>query len=260
MTTMRYAKSVRRSDHLLFDILRRVGLLGPLRRTYRQYNEYLRQRALTGKNAFLERALTNCHRRSIARLRALDPEGPLGDYLEFGVCYGSSMACMHDALKDTGEDGPRLYGFDSFEEMPRTAAGKAAAGSLSPLRATRDLLTRRDIDWSRTHLIKGWFDQTLTRRTARRHGIERAGMIMVDCVLHSSARRALAFCAPLIRDDAIVVFGNWNTPDPAEPEPGERKAFMEFMAEHPEFTSLELPSYHRDAAVFLVSRCGQPEG
>lgn len=262
MTTTRYAKPEHQPGNPLYGILRRLGLFGPLRRLFHSVRERHLGKSLAGRTTLSERALTKCQQENISRLRDLTPYGPLGDYLEFGVCPGSSMACMHDALRAMGERGPRLYGFDSFEDRPGTAAGGHRNGPghrpRSPLRITRDRLTRRGIDWSRTHLIKGRFDQTLTRRTARRHGIEQAGMIMVDCILHSPASRVLAFCAPLIREHAVVILANWNVPDLAEPDPGERAAFEAFMADHPEFAGAELPSYRRDAAVFLVSRRASP--
>lgn len=250
----------RRFDAPLFDLLRRLGLLDPLLRTYRRYSDYRRRgRALAGKGLVPEKALTECYRNAIARLRAAEPKAPLGDYLEFGVCYGSSLACMHDALTATGEGSVRLFGFDSFEGMPEAAGrednGNWTPGQLrSPLSFTRHLLTRRGIDWTRTHLVKGWFDQTLTPETVARHGIEQASVIMVDCVIYSSTRMALRFCGPLIRDRAVIIFDDWNAYDLAEQQMGERKAFEEFLAEHPDLVAEELPTYHRLAAVFLLTR------
>ena len=42
----------------------------------------------------------------------------LGDYLEFGVSRGHSMASMHRVISRLKLDRVRLFGFDSFEGMP----------------------------------------------------------------------------------------------------------------------------------------------
>jgi O-methyltransferase len=250
----------RRFDTPFFDMLRRLGLLDPLLRTYRRFSDHRRRaKALEGKGLVPEKELTHCYRQGIEKLRSLNPDQPIGDYLEFGVCYGSSMACMHDALVAMDEKNTQLYGFDSFEGMPKAAGqednGNWTPGQLrSPLHFTRELLTRRGIDWTRTHLVKGWFDETLIPDTAKRFGIERVGIVMIDCVIYSSTRAALAFCAPLIKDHAIIIFDDWNAYDLADQNMGERRAFEEFMAGHPEFAGTELPSYHRLATVFLISR------
>ena len=59
---------------------------------------------------------------AIRTLRANGHE--FGDYLEFGVSRGTSMACMHHALRKAGLSNVRLVGFDSFEGMPSEAAGQ----------------------------------------------------------------------------------------------------------------------------------------
>ena len=44
----------------------------------------------------------------------IGPEN-LGDYLEFGVSHGTSLATMHTELKKMGLNNVRIFGFDSFE-------------------------------------------------------------------------------------------------------------------------------------------------
>src|SRR5215216_2102989 len=43
---------------------------------------------------------------------ALGPDA-LGDYLEFGVSHGTSLTCMHKALKELNLNKVRIFGFDS---------------------------------------------------------------------------------------------------------------------------------------------------
>jgi hypothetical protein len=70
----------------------------------------------------------------------------------------------------------------------------------------------------------------------------------------ASTREALDFCAPLIKDQALVLFDDWNTGNPAAKNPGERKAFEEWLAGWGCFTagavrhlSREVRDLHGDA-------------
>ena len=46
----------------------------------------------------------------------------MGDYLEFGVCEGTSLVCMFQALTELKLNDVRMFGFDSFEGFPAIAA------------------------------------------------------------------------------------------------------------------------------------------
>ena len=76
---------------------------------------------------------------------------------------------------------------------------------------------------------------------------------MIDSDLYSSAREALAFCAPLIQDDAIIFFDDL-TEAGWEGLEGERQAFREFLEAHPEFGAVQLESYSPWTATFLLTR------
>ena len=103
----------------------------------------------------------------------------IGDYLEFGVSHGSSISIMHQVLKKSNLDQARLFGFDSFEGMPPIAAydddGLYRPGQFaSSLEATKNFMTRKGVDWSRTFLTKGWFSDTLTPDFIEKHKIKKA--------------------------------------------------------------------------------------
>ena len=186
----------------------------------------------------------------------------LGDYLEFGVYVGTSMACMHRALHDLGHDGVRLFGFDSFEGLPSDARheedGYWRPGMYrADVELTRERLSEAGVDWDRTVLVEGWFDETLTPERAAELGIERASVVMVDCDLYTSTKQALAFAEPLLADQAVLVFDDWTADLGGDGRlVGERRAFEEFLAAHPELEATEQPElqYSATAAVFLVSR------
>lgn len=187
------------------------------------------------------------------------PIAELGDYLEFGVYNGNALLSAHRAINQVGARHMRLFGFDSFEGLPPEAAdeddGHWKPGEFSmDYHVARRFLTQNGVDWNRTTLVRGWFNQTLTDACIKKHAIKKASMIMVDCDIYSSTKVVLAFCAPLIQDYAVIFFDDWFTAGLAEKNLGEKKAFDEFHADHPEFTASDFGEYGNFSQVFTVSR------
>ncbi|MDB4441912.1 TylF/MycF family methyltransferase [bacterium] len=185
----------------------------------------------------------------------------LGDYLEFGVYHGTSMACMYRALKALELEHIRLFGFDSFEGLPDKAKTDDGGhwnpgGFKCDITFAKNLLTSRGVDLNRITLIKGWFSETLNNELVFKHNITKASVIMVDCDMYLSAKEALAFCEPLIQDAAIIFFDDWHTGGLAKKNMGEKRAFEEFLNENPQITTENLSQlrYSEWAEVFLVNR------
>ena len=117
----------------------------------------------------------------------------------------------------------------------------------------------RGLHWRRVTLIKGWFHEVLTEALPVHYNLTKASIIMIDSDLYSSAQQALAFCAPLIQDTAVLLFDGCSLEGCAETGweqvvKGERQAFEEFMGQHPEFDVTPLESYAPWAASFLLRR------
>ena len=183
----------------------------------------------------------------------------LGDYLEFGVYNGTSLLTAFRQTAAMELSHMRLFGFDSFEGLPPEAAdddgGKWAPGAWScDLPFTRAVLESEGVDWRRVTLVPGWFSQTCTAETARRHHITKASVIMIDCDIYSSAQQALRFCAPLIQDVALIMFDDWHAGQLAEKNLGEKKAFEEFLADWPCFSAERFESYGTRAETVFVTR------
>ncbi len=201
-----------------------------------------------------EERLQRHYEKALERLAESAGPAAVGDYLEFGVYQGNSMICMHRALTRLGFGATRIFGFDSFEGLPEEADREQvwSAGQFrSEIEFTRERLREAGVDLDRAHLIKGFFSDTLSPALARQHGIEKAGVIMVDSDLYSSAREALDFCAPLIGDEAVIFFDDWNSTDESG---GEKRAFREFLEAHPDLTAEDFGTYLDNAQVFLVKR------
>ncbi len=215
---------------------------------------------LAGYRLVPEQPLTECYRASLRLLRERSGGAPIGDYLEFGVYHGASLACMYRASIEFGSDEMRFFGFDSFAGLPADAEREAGPWRAGQYRCSRRFarryLARAGVDWRRVVLVKGWFTDTLRPELARRHKLSKAGVIMIDCDLYSSAVEALRFSEPLIRGSAVVVFDDWHSGgDLAAVRQGEKRAFDELLARKPELKATPLPSYCSNAEVFLVTRC-----
>jgi O-methyltransferase len=232
-------------------------------RRFPSWQPGLARRLREGREAPLvpERELEERYRDALNRLSLAAGPHEVGDYLEFGVFVGTSLLCMHRASRAAGLESLRLYGFDSFQGLPEVAATESGGvwqpGSLrAEYSLVREHLTRNGIDWDRTTLVPGWFEETLVPDLADQLGIKKAGIIMIDCEIYSAALTALTFCAPLIRDRAMVFLDEW-TPDRhlAAKVSGERRAFEEFLAGNPGLrVEEELPPYNGTSKVFFVAR------
>lgn len=228
-----------------------VGLGNPMRQAKRAVLKYRHGGWIP---LVPERSFTQCCRRAIGTLQSTG-ETNFGDYLEFGVSRGTSFACMYAALETEGLKDVRLIGFDSFEGMPPESAeeGWVPGQFRSTIGETRQYLTERGIDWGRTHLVQGWFRDTLTNATRERLNMTNASLIMVDCDIYSASRDVLWFVEPLIGQRAVILFDDWG-PQEEKGEIGQKEAFAEFLEAFPSLKAQALESYSDASRVFLVER------
>lgn len=201
-------------------------------------------------------------------LAFLKKSGSLGDYLEFGVFRGDSLICMHQVLKKHNVKNMRLFGFDSFEGLPEITDKNdkllpwQKGEYISTLEKTKRNLDRAQVDWTRVFLIKGFFSKTLNKQLVNKYKLKKASIIMIDCDLYSSAKEALDFCVPFIKDRAIIFLDDWQTDENnRDKNIGEKLAFERMLKANPQFSAKEFGSYsHTEqkkaytAKIFLVTR------
>ncbi len=183
--------------------------------------------------------------------------GDIGDYLEFGVFNGTSLACMFHSLREVGLNNTRLFGFDSFAGLPPTAEfdddhNWYPGQYRMNLGFAKKYLSSQKVDWHKVFLIKGWFKNTLNAKTIMKYNINQASVIMVDCDMYISAKLALDFCTSLISEMAVIIFDDWHSDNLDEKNLGEKKAFEEFLAENPRFKTKALGGYNENSRAFLV--------
>lgn len=245
--------------HLRWVLRGTVRRLPPKMRV-RLSKAQVRMGYLEGLTLVPEDAVIASYGAALELMRA-ELDQPGAAYLEFGVYIGSTMTCMYRAAAASGRAVPRLIGFDSFQGMPAGVEEQDDErwhqGDLySDVELTRMNLTKQGVPLDGVELVPGWFDDSLTEATRTRLGLERAPIVMVDCVLASSTATTLAFLTPLIHDRSLVYFDDWAVVDLHDKGLGERAAFETWLAGHPEFSAEEQPAlqYSHDVRAFLISR------
>ena len=181
----------------------------------------------------------------------------IGDYLEFGVFNGSSMASMHHAAKSADANDMRFFGFDAFEGLPPGAEleddGVWQKGFYAcSFEEMQRSLRSKGVDPDAINWVKGWYEETLRPETAETHEIDNIAISFIDCDTYSSAKSVLDFLAPLVKQPAIFCFDDWKLNDLDIKEMGEYKAFNEFLRANPQLEARELRSYNRKSKTFLI--------
>ncbi|HRJ01175.1 MAG TPA: TylF/MycF/NovP-related O-methyltransferase [Hyphomonas sp.] len=231
------------------SVLGRIGLLEPLREVKRKM---VASGLLPWTPLVPEEAFTEC---ACNAIRTLQSHGhSFGDYVEFGVSRGTSMACTWAALKSCGVSA-RLIGFDSFEGLGSDAAdtGWEAGQYASTEAATRRYLAAHGVPENQIVLVKGWFCDTATDETRRNLHIEKASIFLVDADTYDSSREALDFAAKVMGDEMVLMFDDWGWTEKWG-QRGQKEAYAEFLAANPAFHAAPLPAYRDEARVFLLSR------
>lgn len=181
-----------------------------------------------------------------------------GAYLEFGVCTGSSMIALNEALNqrhDRNDVALDFVGFDSFEGLPDDAPdqddGVWKAGSfMSDQDRTEARLREHGID---AELVVGWFSDTLHDETRSRLDLGATPLIMIDCDIYSASAEALTFVAPHITGPTVLVFDDWHSCGLADRGLGQAKAWAETRAANPHLRELhEFEPYNGNSHVIGV--------
>ncbi len=191
----------------------------------------------------------------IKRLRALKGDD-IGDYLEFGVFNGASLSSAYTALKRLNISN-RVFGFDGFAGLPPESEseddGVWKKGFYScSFEQLEECLKRKGINPDEMYWVKGWYKDTLTPDTAKKHNITNPGIVFVDCDTYSSSKSVLDFVAPLIKRPVIICLDDWRLNDLDVKGLGEYKSFNEFLEVNTRFKAEEIPSYKRNSRSFLI--------
>jgi len=188
-----------------------------------------------------------------------------GDYCEFGIFKGYSFWYAQQLARRRRFDRMRFFGFDSFAGLPevdgvdRTRDGDFYRGqyACSKEQVIRNL-DSKGVDWNRTFLVEGFFEQTLNERTCRELGVERVSIALIDCDLYASTVCVLNFIRDLLTQRTIVLFDDWNCFD-RDDNRGQRRALREFLEENPGLTAEPLFEYGVYGKVFALGATAPPQ-
>jgi len=108
------------------------------------------------------------------------------------------------------------------------------------------------IDLQDVHVIKGWYDQTLTSETKKAYNLTHASVVHIDCDYYESAIMALNFVTDLVCDGTVIIFDDYNY-FRGSPELGERKAFAEWLSINPNVIATELARHGFARVAFFLN-------
>lgn len=188
---------------------------------------------------------------------AMDEIG--GDYLEFGVFEGNTLANAFHFAKRYKLQTMNFYAFDSFEGMPEVKGIDLAGhplfkkGQLSSGGVERfsKLISKKGVDLKRVQIIPGWYQETLTERTKRRLFLKKAAIIYIDCDLYESTVPVLDFITSYIQDGTILIFDDWFL-FAGHPDRGEQRAFREWLHKNKQIRVSEFRKFGWHGNSFIV--------
>ncbi len=184
-----------------------------------------------------------------------------GDYLEFGVYRGESLAAAYHALlsnrvHSSGSDAPRFFAFDSFEGLPPGPGERQAdyfPGAYGCSEAEfKANIAKEGVDFTRVIAVPGFYDRTLNQETKEKYGLKRAAMVMIDCDLYESTVPVLDFLTDLVGQGTVLIFHDWFR-FKGSPNCGEQRACREWLARNPRFELIEYWREGPQAVSFLVN-------
>ena len=158
-----------------------------------------------------------------------------GDYMEFGLFKGYSFWYAQHLAAKHGLSSMRFFGFDLFQGLPLPSEidltqenvfyeGQYSCGKSDVVRNARI----KRVDWSRTYLIEGFFNQSLVPVLKQKHDMRSVAIALIDCDLYDSTRDVMLFLEDPIENNTILLFDDWNCFDGDENK-GQRRAVREFL-------------------------------
>jgi hypothetical protein len=159
-----------------------------------------------------------------------------GYYFEFGCHEANTMRmawdCFHHLFNWT------YVAFDSFEGLPEMDAHDRSDIFRQGNLVTREeefvrRVTSHGMPREKLITVRGFYDDTLGDALRDRLTPAKAAVVYVDCDLYKSTVPVLRFIVPFLQKGTIIVFDDWNC-YLGDPQLGERRAWSEFTARHPE--------------------------
>lgn len=182
-----------------------------------------------------------------------------GDYLEFGVFTGSSFVFatrIHRRLSYLGAIGTRFFGFDSFSGFGKVTEKDSHPFYLDSIFQVSAKKVRKNISRKargcETHLIEGYFENTLKGRTALDLGIKKARIVFIDCDLLDPSALALDFILPTLQSGTVLIMDDFFSYR-GNPTRGVCGAFEALNRKHPELKWRHIGDYGMGGVIFILN-------
>lgn len=186
---------------------------------------------------------------------ALKVNGITGDYVEFGCHTGGSFQGAYKALSGLSPER-HMWAFDSWQSLPDDhprdshpgwRLGVGGAGGVDTFHAA---CANHGVPRDAYTAVEGYYNETLPPRGT--DGAPRdIAMAYIDCDLYSSTVTVLEFLESRMKHGMIVAFDDYFCWSPTQVS-GERAAFLEFQAAHPEWNFYRYREIHWSGLAFVV--------
>lgn len=177
-------------------------------------------------------------------------------YYEFGMFRGFSFWFAEQISREyTGIDFG-LFGFDSFEGLPRPQLEVEAAAFKEgyfrgPYEDVIAHLKKYGADFSRIKLYRGFFSNELFSKLRQSETFPPICICLIDVDLYNSCVPVLEFIKPLLVIGSIILFDDYNQFG-VDNSAGERRALIEFEQVNIGFQKEHLFNYGWHGAAFRV--------
>ena len=180
-------------------------------------------------------------------------------YYEFGLFKGFSFWFAEQISKEYAGDGQfHLYGFDSFEGLPKSEVDRdpvywAEGNYAAPYDFVISELKKHGADFSRLKLFKGFFSKDYFDQLKKKESFKPAAICVIDSDIYESCVPVLDFMKDYLVPGSMMLFDEYNAYD-KDDNRGERRALKEFELNNPSFQKQHLFDFGGDGAAFRVTR------
>ena len=187
-----------------------------------------------------------------------------GSYLEFGLYRGFSFWFAQQVGNDFVEKDFNYFGFDSFAGLPDQSQDYSSTGGgwqpslySASIKEVTNYLYQHGSDFSKLHLVKGWYSQQLFADWMKQFSSIKPSIITIDADVFESCREILNFFESYFQPGTVILFDDFiNKAHSAKINNySERKALIEFLLEHENIQLIHLFPFGWHGYAFMVTSC-----
>ena len=182
-----------------------------------------------------------------------------GDYLDFGVFSGSSLAHSIRAYNsisavDNRKYNTQFYGFDSFKGFDESEKKYSDhpffknENFVWSYEKVNKRISKLEKKYSvESHIVEGFFKDTLINKN---FSIDKASIVLLDVDLYMATKEALNFLTPYVQSGMIILVDEYGVPFQSKNSP--KSALSEWEKEN-NFNLSYTASYGMGGAVYIVN-------